>query len=127
MQNYGMLASDNTKYPKLDTTLKAQVPKACNCKDGDWSLCHLQILVLDAVGPLAHILETHQKGSLSNETTVEAVKQAMRFLDNASSAILAERRRHMVDYLNKDLHPLIEEEEHFQDARLSCSANISSG
>ena len=71
-QKYGMPAFENTKCPKLDTTLKAQVPKAC--KDGDRPLCRLQTLVLDAVGPLAHILESLQKGSLSNETTIEAVK-----------------------------------------------------
>ena len=99
-QNYSMLASDNTKCPKLDTTLKFQT-------------------VLDAVGPLTNILKMHQKGSLSNKTTVDVVKQAMRFLGNASSAILAKRRRRVADYLNKDLQdlrPLIEVEEHFQDA-----------
>ena len=96
-QNYSMLASDNTKCPKLDTILKFQT-------------------VLDAVGPLTNILKMHQKGSLSNKTTVEVVKQDMQFLGNASSAILAKRRRRVADYLNKDLRPLIEVEEHFQDA-----------
>ena len=40
----------------------------------------------------------------------------MQFLGNASSAISAERRRRMANYLNKDLCPLIEEKEHFHDA-----------
>ena len=62
------------------------------------------------------ILESHQKGSLSNGTTIEAMKQDMRFLGNASSVISAERRCHMADYLNKDLYQLIEEQERFQNA-----------
>ena len=43
------------------------------------------------------------------------MKQAMRFLGNASSAISSERRRRVADYLNNNLRPLIEEEEYFQN------------
>ena len=47
-QSHGMPASDFTKCPKLDSTLKAKVPKTC--KDGDRPFCKLQTLLLDAVG-----------------------------------------------------------------------------
>ena len=61
------------KCPKLDSTLKAQVPKAC--KDGDRLFCRLRTLVLDTVGPLTRVLELQQKGRL----TSEAASQAWRF------------------------------------------------
>ena len=50
-----MLACDATRCPKLDTTLKAQIPKAG--KDGNRPLAFLQTFLLDAVGPLASLLE----------------------------------------------------------------------
>ena len=62
------------------------------------------------------ILESHQKGSLSNETKIEVMKQDMPFLGNASSVISAERRCHMADYHNYDLYQLTEEQERFQNA-----------
>lgn len=52
------------KCPKLDSTLKAQVPKAC--KDGDGLFCRLRILVLDAVGPLTRVLELPSKRATSH-------------------------------------------------------------
>ena len=65
-RTYGMPATDVTKCPKLDTTLRPQVPK--DGKDGDRSLSRLQTLLLDARGPLSAMLESHQAGRLAPET-----------------------------------------------------------
>ena len=104
---HGMPACDSTKCPKLDSTIKAQLPK--ECKEADRPLARLQALVLDAVGPLSALLELHQKGQLTPDKAGEAASQALRFLGNASTNISAERRRKIANYLNKDLHPLIED------------------
>ena len=107
-QTYGMSACDSTKCPKLDTTLRAEVPKAC--KDGDRPLSHIQTLVLDAVGPLSSLLELQSSGSLTVEAAVEATTHALRFLGNASAM---ERRKRAANHLNKDLQPLVEKSDRF--------------
>ena len=101
---YGMPATDCTKYPKLDNTLKTQVPK--EGKDAD----------PDAVGPLASILEMQQAGRLTPETAAEAATQALWFIGNAHSNISAERRKRVITNFNKDLRPLVEESERFSRA-----------
>lgn len=113
-QAFGMPACDATKCPKLDATIKAQVPKAC--KDADRQLGRLQALVLDAVGPLTHIVEQGQKGTLTPEVAAEAATQALRFLGNASASISLDRRRQVAEHINKDLKPLLEDEDRFRDA-----------
>ena len=113
-QAFGMPSCDATKCPKLDATIKAQVPKSC--KDGDRHLARLQALVLDAVGPLTHIVEQAQQGSLIPDTAAEAATQALRFLGNASASISLDRRRQVAEHINKDLKPLLEDEERFKEA-----------
>ena len=95
--------------PKLDSTLKAEVPKTC--KDADRPLCRMQTLLLDAVGPLSSLLELHNSGRLTVEAAVEATTQALRFLGNSSAKISAERRKRVAGH--KDLHPLVEESNRF--------------
>ena len=53
-----MPASDYTRCPKLDTTIKSRLPK--QCKDADQSLARIQALVLDPVGPLTHFWANSQ-------------------------------------------------------------------
>lgn len=96
---YGMPACDNTKCPKLDNTVKAQLPR--ECKDADRPLARLQALMLDAVGPLNTLLELHQGGQLTPEKAVEATSQALRFLGNASANVSTERRKKVANYLTK--------------------------
>ena len=69
-------ASDRTKCPKLDGTLKLQVPK--DGKDVDRALSYLQTFVLDAVALLTSLLEKQQAGCLTMEGAAEAVTQAIR-------------------------------------------------
>ena len=101
-----MRASDHTKCPKLDNTLRAQVPK--DCKDADRTLSRLQALVLDAVGPLTNLLERKQAGQLTTEAAADAAQQALRFLGNAHANIATERRKRVISHLSKDLRPLVD-------------------
>ena len=111
---YGMPATDMTKCPKLDNTLRAQVPK--NGKDGDRVFSRIQILLLDAVGPLAGVLEAHQAGRLTPEAAADAAAQALKFVGNTHANISTERRKRIVEHLNKDLRPLAEETDRFTTA-----------
>ena len=108
---YGMPALDATKSPKLDTMIRPQIPK--DAKEADRSLGRLQALLLDAVGPLAHVLEQQRAGRLTPDSAVEAVTQAVRFLGNAQANVSSERRKKIVGHLNKDLRLLVEETERF--------------
>ena len=111
---HGMPATDATKCPKLDLTLRPQIPK--EAREADRSLCRLQTLVLNAVGPLSAMLELHRAGKLTPEAAVEAATQSLRFLGNAHSNISSERRKKVATNLNKDLRPLVEEPERFSKA-----------
>ncbi len=111
---YGTPQSEATRCPMFDTTVKTQVSK--QVKDGDRPLARLQTLVLDAVGPLAAILEEAAKGNLSPRVAVEAATTSLRLLGNASANLSQERRRRIVVDLNKDLKDLIEDPDHFKEA-----------
>ena len=113
-KQFGMPASDYTKCPKLDTTLKARLPK--QCKEADSPLARLQTLLPDTMGPLTHLLELHRNDKLTPETVAETAAKAVKFVGNASVAISQERRRQAGAFFNEDLKPLIEEQEYFTEA-----------
>ena len=79
---------DATKCPKLDHVVKGSVTK--ETKDADTTLAKMQTLVLDAVAPLVHILESAKNGKLNNDTSKKASKLALRLLANASTHIAKE-------------------------------------
>ena len=62
--------------------------------------------MLDAVAPLVHILET----------ATEAAGTALALLGNASAHMMCDRRKQILRDLNKDLLPLIEDNEAFKGA-----------
>lgn len=82
-----MSACDATKCPKLDTTLKAEIPKGC--KDADRPLNRMWTLVLDAVGLLSSLKELHNSCRRMIEATVEATA----FLRNTNANISIGRGR----------------------------------
>ena len=59
----------------------------------DKAMARLQALFLDAVGPLATILEEGENGSLTADKAMTAVKTALRFIGNASIQMSRERRK----------------------------------
>lgn len=69
-------------------------------------MAKMQTLVLDAVAPLVHILEIAQSGNLIIiDTSVKAVKLALRLLANASAHISKERRKTSLKDLNRPSDP----------------------
>ena len=99
---------DATKCPKLD-----RVVKGSDTKDADNTLAKLQTLMLDAVAPLVHIVETAQSGNLTIDTSVKEAKLPIRLLANASAHVSKERRKTALKDLNKDLLTLVEDDERF--------------
>jgi hypothetical protein len=57
-----MPASNYTRYPKLDATIKSRLLK--QSKDADRPLARIQALLLDAVGLLTHLLEQQQQQAM---------------------------------------------------------------
>ena len=58
----GIPKVDATKRPKLNHVVKGSVSK--DTREADGMLAKLQMLLLDAVAPLVHILETAHSGNL---------------------------------------------------------------
>ena len=82
----------------------------------DKSLARLQALVLDAVGPMATILEEGEKGSLNTEMAMAAARMALRFLGNASVQLSRERRKRAIAEMNNKLIELAEKDSIYEDA-----------
>ena len=101
---------DNTKCPKLDPVVKAEV--GSQTKSADAELARIQTLVLDAVGPLATVLED----LTAPEGLTESVKLALHYLGNASANISKMRRKKVLKDLNPDLLSLAEQDETFSTA-----------
>lgn len=104
---------DATKCPKLDRVVKGSVSK--DTKDADNTLAKMQTLMLDAVAPLVHIVESTNSGNLTIDTSVKAAKLALRLLASASAHVSKERRKTALKDLNKELLTLVEDDERFGD------------
>ena len=103
---------DATKCHKLDRVVqpvKGSVSK--ETKDADTTLAKTQTLVLDALAPLVHILESAKNGKLTNDASEKASKLALCLLANASAHIAKKRCKNALNDLNKDLLTLVEDEE----------------
>ena len=110
----GVPKVDATKCHKLDRVVqpvKGSVLK--ETKDADTTLAKTHTLVLDAVTPLVHILESAKNGKLTNDASEKASKLALCLLANASAHIAKKRRKNTLKDLNKDLLTLVEDEERF--------------
>ena len=103
-----------TQCPKMDPVAKQLLQK--EQKQADAALAKLQMLVVDAVAPLVHIVEEAAKGTLNGEKASEVAKAAISLLGNASAHISRERRKKVITSLNKRFHPLAEEEDIFEGA-----------
>ena len=79
-----------TACPTLDKVIKTRL--SANTKARDKTLAKQQALLLDAVGPLASILEDASTGELTVKGTVDAVQTALRLLGNASMNELKQER-----------------------------------
>ncbi len=100
-----------TACPTLDKVIKSRL--SANTKSSDKTLAKQQALLLDAVGPLSHILEEATNEQLSVKGTVDAVQTALRFLGNASMNINRERRKNTIKDLNPNLEDIAEDVQGF--------------
>ena len=72
--------------------------------------------MMDAVAPLTFILEEAQKGTLTPEVAVKATKVTLGLLGNASAHQSKERRKNVLKDMNRDVLPLVDEDEQFKGA-----------
>lgn len=105
---------DSARCPKLDKAVLAQLPKAA--KDQDRNLSRLQTFVTDSIGPMVHLLEEAQQGTLKQKDVIDAIKQAVRSVGNATAQISQERRKRIASHLNSDVQDLVTDEEQFKSA-----------
>jgi hypothetical protein len=88
--------------PKLDPVAKQLMQK--DQKQADALLARLEMLVLNAMALLVHIVEEAGIGTLSSEAAAEAAKAALSLLGNASANISRERRWKAITSLNKKVY-----------------------
>ena len=103
-----------TACPKLDKILKSSLSHQTKAKDKQ--LSKAQALLLDAVGPLAYLLEEASKGSLTQESALEASQMALKLLGNASGHMSTERRKNILANLNPRLTDMADEDGLYKDA-----------
>ena len=108
-----------TMAPKLDKVMAAECVPAV--RTSDQSLARLQALMLDAVGPLTHLLEKISESSPSDggveeqgvdlQVVEDSIQSALAFLGNAATQFSAYRRTKILEEYNKDLVSFSEEME----------------
>jgi len=108
---YGLPKNEESTCPKLDPMLRRRLSNT--------ELSRLQALTLDAVGPLAFLLEESQKDGVDVISAAElagAMKTAITLLGNAVSQTSYLRRRKILKELNPDLEDLTEKNSIFKGA-----------
>ena len=103
-----------TRVPKLDKMVCDRISQ--EAVKVDRSLARLQALFLDAVVPLASILEEDDKGTLTTEKATTAAKMALRFVGNASVQMARERRKRGIAEMNNKLIELSEKDSIYENA-----------
>ena len=111
---YGAPNTPATACPNLDKVIKGRLPAAT--KSRDKQLAKQQALMLDAVGPITHLLEEAVKGQLSQKSAVEAAQTALKFLGNASVQSSRERRRNALQSMNSRLLDMADDDGLFKSA-----------
>ena len=113
-EKHGAPRLNATACPKVDKILKQNLSSQTKARDRQ--LSKSQALVLDAVGPLAFVLESAARGSLTQESAIEAAQTALKLLGNASCHLATERRRNALADLNPNLKEMAEEDSLYAEA-----------
>ena len=106
--------SDMIHCPKLDPMLATVLLK--NAIRADGYLSCLQQFWLDAVAPLATILEGTENGELTPEKAYSAGQAALYLMGNANNHMAQERHKRILLNVNPALKSMAEEENAFQKA-----------
>jgi hypothetical protein len=89
------------RVPKLDKMVRDRMSQGA--VKLDQSLARLQALCVDAVGPLASLLELAEQDQLTAEEAVALSRLALRFMGNASVQLSCERRKWAIEEMNGKL------------------------
>ena len=120
-EKHGVPKSDPTRTPRLDKIVRDRVTPRTAKADKD--LARIQTFVLDAVGPLSHLLELEERKELDPRAAVEAARMALRFLGNASVQISRSRRKAAIADMNRKLGDLAEDDGVFSEAAPNLFGN----
>ena len=72
--------------------------------------------MLDAVGPITHVLEEAVKGQLTQKCAIEAAQTALRLLGNASVHSCRERRKNALQSMNTRLLDMADDDVVYKSA-----------
>ena len=114
IKRIGVPDCDQIRCPKLDGVMKAVLPTDAIKADG--YLSRLQQFWLDAVAPLAAILESAEAGELMPEKAVASTQAALCLMGNAHQQMAQERRKKLLFKLNPSLKFMAEDRKNFDSA-----------
>ena len=107
-EKYGAPNISATACPNVDKVIKGRLNAVT--KSRDKQMAKQQALMLDAVGPLTHILEEAAKGELTQRSAVDAAQTALKLLGNASAHASRERRKIAIQSMNPRLVDMAEDD-----------------
>ena len=113
-EKYGAPNLTATACPNLDKVIKSRLTTLT--KSRDKQLAKQQALLLDAVGPITHILEGAAKGELTQKTALDAAQTALKLLGNASAHMSRERRKNAIQSMNSRLVDMAEDDSLYKEA-----------
>ena len=116
VEKVGVPNCDQVHCPKLDGVLKAVLPRDAIKVDG--YLSRLQQFWLDAVAPLAALLESAEVGKLTPEKAVSAAQTALYLMGNVHQQTAQERQKKLILKLNPSLKFMAEDAKSFSSAEL---------
>ena len=114
IRRIGVPNCDQIRCPKLDGVMKAVLPT--DAIKADSYLSRLQQFWLDAVAPLAAILESAEAGELTPEKAVASAQAALYLMGNAHQQMAQERRKKLLLKLNPSLKFMAEDKKNFESA-----------
>lgn len=100
-----MPACDAAHPPKLNESIAWLIPRSA--KSFDKYLSRLQRFTMDAIGPLTWLCDKMHQGSVSDDSTRNAIHSSMSLLGNASAHFNVERRKAIMKHLNADIRSRI--------------------
>jgi len=114
VKRIGVPNYDQIRCPKLDEVMKAVLPTDAIKADG--YLSRLQQFWLDAVAPLAAILESAEAGELTNEKAVASAQAALYLMGNAHQQTAQERCKKLLLRLNPSLKFMANKKKNFNSS-----------
>lgn len=103
-----------TGTPSIDKVISSRLSSSTKSRDKE--LAKLQALALDALGPLAIILEGSARNDLTPQENLEAVQTSVRLLGNMAMHANRMRRANILRCLNPRIVDMAEDDTTFEDS-----------